>query len=445
MTEDGSRLGRLADRLPGGAFVRNVSLLISGSAAAQLVIAASAPVLSRVYDPDEIGAFAVFASLVALLAVVSSLSYEQAIALPDDERDGATVFALASLATAAVTVVVALATALFAADLFDALQVPELTDHRWWLPGALLFSGWFTAVTMWVVRTGNFRRLAFGRATQGIGLVAVQVGAGAAGAGLVGLVSGYLVSWLAGTVVMAASVGVAVRLTRGVTWARLRGLASRYRRFPLYGSPAALCNRTALELPAVALAALYGPAQAGFFLLAQRTIAAPVQLVGQAVGQVYLNQAAPLARSEPASVAALYRRIWHRLLLLGLVPCLVLLVAGPALYGLVFGDDWREAGEIARLLSLSFLAQLTVTPLTSTFAIAERQDLQFWRDLLRVAGVIGVFVLADRLSWSSEVTIGAYGVVMLLGYLALFWLGRAEVRRGAQGAWDARLDTAERV
>jgi O-antigen/teichoic acid export membrane protein len=398
---------------------------------AQLAIAASAPFLSRIYDPDEIGGFAVFASVVAMIVVVASLRYEQAIPLPGEIGAGLGVLAISCLSVGVVTAVTAFGVVVWGPTLTDLADTPGLADAWRWLPVAVAMAGLFQALTYWVVRSGQFHHLAVARAVQGLTLVGIQIGAGFAGFGLGGLIGGFVASWTVGMVVMLHGLPSGIAEAGRLHWGELRSLAARYLRFPLLGAPAALCNRAALEIPAIALAAVFGPAESGYFLLAQRTVAAPVQLVGQAVGQVYMNQAAQLARDEPGQLAALYRRIWVRLLVIGLAPTAVLLLFGPALYALVFGEDWRPAGVFAQLLALSFLTQLAITPLTSTFAVIERQDLQLYRDSLRVAAVIGVFVLAGELSWSPNTTVAAYSAVMVVGYLTLLWLGRREVMRGS--------------
>ena len=51
-----------------------------------------------------------------------------------------------------------------------------------------------------------------------------------------------------------------------------------------------------------------------------------------------------------------------RLLIVGALPTAVLLLAGPWLFGLVFGPTWTEAGDYARILAVAYLAQFVVNP-----------------------------------------------------------------------------------
>jgi len=69
--------------LPKNAFARGVSVLVGGTAGAQVLTVLAAPLLTRLYSPEDFGLLAVSASLLALIGVISSLRYELAIPLPE--------------------------------------------------------------------------------------------------------------------------------------------------------------------------------------------------------------------------------------------------------------------------------------------------------------------------------------------------------------------------
>lgn len=80
--------------LPRNYFARGVSILVSGTAAAQALTVLAAPLLTRLYSPDDFGLLAVYASLLSLIMVVSSLRYKLAIRLPEDDGEAANVAAI---------------------------------------------------------------------------------------------------------------------------------------------------------------------------------------------------------------------------------------------------------------------------------------------------------------------------------------------------------------
>ena len=82
-----------------------------------MITVAAAPILTRLYGPESFGVLATFASILALLNVVSSLRYELAIAVPEDDEDA---IALVWLCF----VLVAISTALTALQSLQSLQRP---------------------------------------------------------------------------------------------------------------------------------------------------------------------------------------------------------------------------------------------------------------------------------------------------------------------------------
>jgi len=54
---------------PLNGFARNVLTLISGSVLAQIIAVAAAPILTRLYSPEEFGILALYTSIVTMLEV----------------------------------------------------------------------------------------------------------------------------------------------------------------------------------------------------------------------------------------------------------------------------------------------------------------------------------------------------------------------------------------
>ena len=82
---------------PTSASARHVLTLLTGTGLAQLIALAAAPLLSRLYTPEDFGVFALYLSVVSLLAILATGRYELAIVLPEDDDDARHLLALALL------------------------------------------------------------------------------------------------------------------------------------------------------------------------------------------------------------------------------------------------------------------------------------------------------------------------------------------------------------
>src|SRR5688500_14561464 len=77
--------------LPKGEFSKNVLTLLMGTGIAQIIPIAMAPVISRIYSPEDVGVFTVFLSISTIFSVIATARYELAIILPKSDEDAFTI------------------------------------------------------------------------------------------------------------------------------------------------------------------------------------------------------------------------------------------------------------------------------------------------------------------------------------------------------------------
>lgn len=434
-------LSRLARRLSGSSFARNVGVLASGTAAGQAIIVLASPALTRLYAPEELGAFAVFTALLFTLLQVASLRYEWAILVPESERRAADLLVLSLGLTTATAAALLAALGAWGDELVRWTNTPGLLPYLVWLPASLWGAGIYQAASQWAIRHRSFRPIARSQVGQNLVRVITQIGFGLLHLGTLGLVAGDAVGRWAGAALLA------VRARREAPappepprLADIVEAARRYRRFPLLSSGSSLLNQAGVQLPALLLAALYGARVAGWFALGQRVVSLPLVMLGHSIAQVYAGHASNLARSDAPALRRLFLRTSLVLGLAGSVPFGLLALLGPWLFGLVFGREWEETGRYFRALAPMCLAQFIVVPLSQTLAILERQSLQLGWDALRAALMVGVLFAAESRGFSPLLAIALFGAAMTVAYAVLFLMMLSEVGRrehARQERWDA--------
>ena len=405
-------------RLP--APLRGIASILGGSVAGQGVVILAYPLLTRLYTPSEFGLLTVFTSTVILVAVLSTAALDGAIPLPRDDRDAAAVAWAALLFVAATSIVTALVGLLAAEPLAALLGVPQLAEYWWLVALTVLAVGTYEVLTDWMVRGRSYGSLGLRNTLQGVGQVIAQVGLGLAGVRPLGLLVGLGAGRLVALGGLVSRVGL-LRQPRP-TVAAMRAMVGRFRRFPLLALPSSFVNRAGLEMPLLLTSALYGDVRAGLLGLTVRVVAGPLATVGQAVYQVFAGESSAAVRDPRGTLGAAVRGAARRLLLIGLLPATVLIAFGPALFGLVFGPEWTEAGEFARVLAVAYLVQFAVVPISATLFLLERQGQELaWaaaRLLLTSAGP----AVCGLLGAPITVAIAALAAGQTLSYSALYWL-----------------------
>lgn len=381
----------------------------------------AAPLLTRLYTPEDFGVLAVYASLLSLITVVASLRYELAIPLPADDRTAASLLVLSFIIMLGVSCALGLTVHLLPDEVYTWNTTSPLVPYVWLIPLGTIAVGTYKVLNYWTIRKRAFELIARTRLAQGIGNTSIQVAMGVAQLGPIGLLVGQLVGQTAGITTLGRLLWRRDRdAIDSVTFCSISSAAKSYSRFPLYSTISGFLNTAGLQAPALILAATYGPQVAGWYALGQRVLGIPFNLLGASVAQVYLGEISKLAISNRSALHSLFTRTALRLLLIGSIPVIALTLGGPWLFEQIFGKDWNQAGLYLQLLALSLMARFVVSPLSDTLNVLERQDLQLVWDAFRLLITFGTLIAAYMLDLPSAYAVGSYGAGMLIAYFTLY-------------------------
>lgn len=412
------------------AFYRALGLLSGGTLAGQLILFGTAPVLTRLYDAEAFGIFAVVTSIAMLVGLVGSLRYELALPLVHDEGDAASLFALC-LVLGATTGIGFLLVTWLGARVFESVFLGQ--DPVIWqglAPAIVVLYDISIVLEYWSLRRRNVRVNAIMRIVFIAGQVAVQISCGLLGMNSKGLILGILCGHLLR--VIGFTVGTdawsALRLHRP-TVETVTFVAREYWRFPVFAAPANLLLEIVQLAPVSLVAVVYDARTAGLFGVAQRILEAPVRLLSHSASLLFLREAANLSSAD---VMSLFRTIVLRFALLGSVGMLPIATFGPPMFELLFGEPWREAGRIAQLLLPFQLMRFVTGAVGNALTLHQRNDLQCLTASLAVVAMCATFAAGWLMELSSYTTIAIFAITTASTYglqlLAAWWVVRAVQR-----------------
>ncbi len=330
--------------VPGG-FARNVFLLAGGTVAGQLLAVATAPLLTRLYSPHDFGLQAAFGSLLGVLGTVSCLSYEQAVPLPGDDREAVNVVALCLGVLVALALVICVPALFFADTIGSWFKLPELGSYLWALPLALFVLSAYKVLSYWAIRKGQFATLARTKVSQGVGQVTVQLGLGAAQWGPIGLILGDIVGRGVGGFALARILSRdATAPLRSVSLARVKEVAVRFRKFPLWSTGSGLLSSSGMLGP-LFIARIYGTDVAGWVALCTLVVGGPLSLLSSATADVYFNRSADIGKQDVRKQAHLLWQLIGRMAMLSLPFVVLMLATGHWLFPVIFGSQWAHSAS----------------------------------------------------------------------------------------------------
>jgi O-antigen/teichoic acid export membrane protein len=380
-------IAALRKLLPKNSFARNVSVLVGGTAGAQALMLLAAPLLTRLYTPEDFGLLAVYAGLLALFSVVASLRYELAIPLPESNTEAANVLVLSLLVVLAMGGISSVMVVLAGDQIVQALGSPALAKYFWLLPIGVLLAGSYKVFNYWAVRTKSFGDIATTRVSQTLATLAIQIFGFKLGG--TALLFGQAGGQGIGSIRL-ARLALKHREFKSWSWSGVWQAAKRYRGFPIFSTWSALLNTIGTQLPLILFSVLFSPSVAGAYLLTQRVLGAPITLISDAVSKVFLAHATKALRR--GDLNKLILRI-HKKLANTIIPVfLVFSFFSPTIFSFFFGEEWLISGEIARWISAWLAFVFILSPFMVLFEVLEHQKIgvlfQFIMVILRIFAII---------------------------------------------------------
>ncbi|MBF0722786.1 lipopolysaccharide biosynthesis protein [Sanguibacter inulinus] len=407
--------------------VARASLSITaGVGAGQLILIAISPVLTRLFTPQEFGHYTILISVIAVMSVAATLRFEAAIPLAMTAEDALGV-ARAGVAS----------TLFFSFLVIPILIAVELVipwkllpdgggAQLWVLVPAVIAFGLYELGTQFAIRRQRYGAVGARSLIQSGGTALGQLSFGVLGVGS-GLIWGQILGKLLAVGFLAPLVRTESRDLGRVP--KLREIFKKYKRFPLFLAPSSLFNVLGTQAPYLMIGAVFGAPAIGFLGLIQRLVAAPQALVGQAIGQVYVGEAAARLRGGAGDSRRPFVRATSWLVIIALPIGVGMALIPGSLLGAIFGTEWEGASAYLSAFAPAFVAQFVVAPVSQTLIIAGRQRLQLMWDVSRVIIVSSAIIAVHAYGGSAVDATWAFSIASVMCYGALWFLCLAAASR----------------
>lgn len=359
--------------------------MAGGTAAAQAITIAFAPIITRLYGPEAFGVQGTFMSLVAIATPLSALAYPIAIVLPKSDADAMALKRLSMAIAIAIAALVALTLLLLSENLVAALGYQAIAPYLPLLPAVIGMAAALQATREWLIRKRRFSVLARIAVVQALLVNGARVGFGA-------------ISATAATLVAITAAGIGVHAAMQAWGGRRKPdeppirpepgsmlrMARSHRDFPLFRAPEMIVNSVSESLPVLVLAAAFGPAEAGFYALARAMLYMPLNLIGQSVAQVFYPRFNAQAQ-DGLPLLPLFLKAVGALAAMGLPIFGAIALIGPWLFAFAFGAEWERGGQYASLLTLWLFVMFVNRPCIGATSVLGMQRMFFLQGLLALS------------------------------------------------------------
>lgn len=401
-------------------FAIDVFKLAGGTIFAQILGTLASPIVSRLFAPKDFGLAANFTSIVIILSVIASLRYESTIMLPKTKEEAANQFGLTFFIQLFFSLLLIPIIWLTKGLIIDWLKVPELLPFLWLIPPTVFISGLFHTFNFWNARYRQYLRLSIATIIRTVIEFAGKISAGLAGFASGGvMISANVIS----QTICSAMLGVQIfkddrkLFFENIRFSKMVEGAKRYKKFPLYNTWGTLLNQLSQQMPTFLLTSFFSTTVTGQYNMGYKILRLPMALIGTSINQVF-NERASKARHD-GNLSEIVRETSHRLIILGLFPMLLLTITGREVFMFVFGERWADAGIYSQILSIWTFFVLISSPMSSLFAILEKNEYGLLFAFVLVITRIGSLVIGG-LAGNVILALGLFSATGSLAYF--YWL-----------------------
>lgn len=412
-----------------GTFVGDVALVAGGTAMAQIIGIVFLPFITRLYGPETYGTLNLFISSVAVVASIATLAYSFSIVLPKQDVVAYQLLKISFLLACAVSIMAGVLIAILKTPLIALFDLEVIASLLWLIPVAVFLTAMVQAFEQWNIRSKQYKSLSAAVIVQASFSGGSRTGVGYFAPTAMVLIILGVVAQVVQIFILYFTARHSIRHVRKFSscsyrrqMAVFRAVARKYRDFPLYRAPQLFLNTISRATPVLLLASLFGSAAAGYYAIALSVLYLPVRLISASVGKVFLQRIATHAHSDKP-VRPLIMQATSMLVLLGVVPFGIIILAGPWLFAFVFGADWGQSGNYARWLAVWVFFHFVNTPSVQSFSITNSQHLLLVWEIVTTVIKVVLLLSIGTITRNAELTVAAYAVFGALAYIVLIFIG----------------------
>jgi O-antigen/teichoic acid export membrane protein len=371
--------------------LKKIITLFSGSAAGQLIIFATMPILTRLFDEELFGIYILYSSTLLILKPISSLNLELSILLPKKNKDAINLFILNIITISIISFIIFISIVLFKSRILIFLKLTHIGNYIYIVPLSLLFISYTTALEYWSNRSDHFKSISINIISRSALMSSMQIGIGTSKYKMFGLIPGLIVSQIFSLILLFKLNLHSLKVCRKhISWSRMYYLLFKYKNIPIFNTIVSFTNSISNELPVILITKYFGISPAGIYGLAAKVIKAPSGLIGYSVGQVFFNEASK-NYNQGTGLTSLLKKTYRNLFYLSILIFLPVIIFS-FYFQFIFGENWNDVGLYVRIICPWLFIAFINSPVTSLINILGVQKTFLFFDLaLLFSRFIGLY------------------------------------------------------
>ncbi|PHR73268.1 MAG: hypothetical protein COA67_03655 [Lutibacter sp.] len=393
-------------------FYKNVYFLLRGSVLFQIITIVSLALITRIYEPEVIGKYAVFFSITTIFGTIGTGRLELALMIPKTNIESNNIFLTGKRLSLYISTVIMLIVLLNMQ--FNVLE--SLNSKVYLLfPIATFFLSNTLLQAQKLNRSNKFKEVGIGKFLFGLTIAFIQLFFSYFYATETTLVLGFLI----GLLVLMLYYKYHIVLDNNLTHKKFLITLRQNKLFPLINNLGSFFNLLANQGPIILVELFFGATLTAYLSVVQKSLNAPSSLLSRAFSDVFFKKVTD-KKTTQSELKRFVKLNLKYFLLLSVLAFIVIFFFGEEVYTLVFGIKFIESSKIARIMISFFLMRFIVTGLNSIIIARKWLKLDLTFNILLFLSQITPIIIGFyfNLEFYSIITL-----MTIFGALSYLYLG----------------------
>jgi O-antigen/teichoic acid export membrane protein len=400
--------------------ILDIKKVLKGGVLAQLITLLFYPIITRMYEPSDMGVQAIFLALVNVISAGAAFALPIAIVLEKDEEVVKKLVNISLILSIIISIVICIIIYMLSIYLdFMNVFIERLGGGIWIIPGAVGLGTLGVVTGQILSRNQQFQQIS--SMTWKSSLILNVSKLGMAGFGSYGLILANTFFGLFRYIFSGEKIRIYFQSIKDLKLGG--GVIGKYSQFVKYRMPQSVLFLVSSSVPVYYFSYYADLEFVGFLGLAMGIIALPTNVVVSSVSQVLYPKSVELTDQGKGLIEYLLMATGFVLLLI--LPFFFLIFfIGEELFSMVFGTKWANAGVICSALVYMYFAECIARPMLSlTPVIGWQKQLLVYELGLLIVKVSSLFLLSNYIYNQAEAIeiIHTYSLVCTV-YISLFVL-----------------------
>jgi len=200
---------------------------------------------------------------------------------------------------------------------------------------------------------------------------------------------------------------------------KIFALIKKYKKLPILNLPNALIDSFRLSGISILIAKFFTTATLGQFTLAWKMVQTPMSLIGSSISQVFFQK---LSSSNKNELNSIVKKFIIKATIIASPIFLIIYFFAVDIFTIVFGENWKLAGEAASVMSPWLFLNFLSAPMANVFIVLNKQEVVLVVSILYMLFPISILLVFNQLGFIyllNLITLGMSFVLILFIALVL--------------------------